>query len=127
MEDEHLSTYDQCMQDPKRRSKFEEEYRRLVLVEILIPILEKSEIPVRTLAKAAGISPTIIQDIKSGTKEGISYSTFLSILEALGYKASIHITKKRETRAKPRPQKTKHRFLLSRKKNLSMRRIKQPS
>lgn len=93
MESEFLSTYDQLMKDPKRRHKFEEEYRQLIFAEILIPILEKSEMPVRTLAKAASVSPTIIQEIKSGEKEGISYQAFLAILEALGYKAKIHITK----------------------------------
>jgi hypothetical protein len=98
MTNECLSTYDELMQDPKRRHKFEEEYRQLVLVEILIPILEKTETPVRTLAKAAGVSPTIIQDIKSGKKEGIAYPTFLAILEALGYKAKIQITKCRSPR-----------------------------
>ncbi|MBI3508897.1 MAG: hypothetical protein HY069_04620 [Chlamydiia bacterium] len=98
MENDTLSTYDQLMKDAKRRRKFDEEYRQLVLVEILIPILEKSEIPVRTLAKAAGVSPTIIQEIKSGKKEGISYLTFLSILEALGYSARIQISKSRHPR-----------------------------
>jgi hypothetical protein len=120
MENEFLSTYDQMMKDPKRRHKFEEEYRQLVLVEILIPILEKSEIPVRTLAKAAGVSPTIIQEIKSGKKEGVSYQTFLAILEALGYKAKIQITKLRRPKVRSRiiPKK-KPRVLRSRKKNLS--------
>lgn len=100
MENDSLSTYNQLMKDPKRRRKFDEEYRQLVLVEILIPILEKSKIPVRTLAKAAGISPTIIQDIKSGKKEGISYLTFLFILEALGYRAKIQISKFRQPRTR---------------------------
>lgn len=98
MKNEPLSIYDQLMKDPKRRHKFEDEYRQLVLIEILFPILKKSEIPVRTLAKIAGVSPTIIQDIKSGKKEGISYPTFLSILEALGYRAKIQITKSRKLR-----------------------------
>jgi hypothetical protein len=105
MESDSLSTFDQVMKDPRRRRKFEEEYRQLVLVEILIPILEKTEIPVRALAKAAGVSPTIIQDIKSGKKEGISYLTFLSILEALGYRAKIQITKFRRSRTRPRAPK----------------------
>lgn len=117
MENNSFSTYDQLMRDPKRRRKFDEEYRQLVLVEILIPILEKSDIPVRTLAKMAGVSPTIIQDIKSGKKEGISYLTFLSILEALGYRAKIQVTKFRHPRTRPRlPQGMKARRV--RKRNL---------
>ncbi|MEI6242445.1 MAG: hypothetical protein WCP39_03455 [Chlamydiota bacterium] len=84
LKNDSISIYDQLMQDPKRRQKFEEEYQKRVLVEILLPLLEKSEMPVRVLAKAAGVSPTIIQDIKSGRKEGISYSTFLSTNAHIG-------------------------------------------
>ena len=95
MNDKALSTYDRIMQDPKRRFTFEQEYRKFVLVEILIPLLEDCTMPIRTLAQAAGISPTVVQDIKSGKKESISFSTFLSILEALGYQATIHIDRQR--------------------------------
>ncbi len=119
MENNELSTYDQLMQDAKRRERFEEEYQRLVLVEILIPLLEKSEIPVRVLAGAAGVSPTIIQDIKSGRKEGISYSTFLSVLEALGYKAKIRITRIHKPRLKTRSRRKKSRNHLPHKKRFS--------
>ncbi len=115
MEHDSLSTFNRLMKDPKRRRKFEEEYRQLVLVEILIPILERSEIPVRTLAKTAGISPTIIQEIKTGKKEGISYLTFLSILEALGYKAKIQITKLQKPRIRSRPPKKRQQARRSRK------------
>ena len=93
MNDKPLSTYDRIMKDPKRRLKFEHEYRKFVLVEILIPLLEKSKASVRALADAAGVSPTVIQDIKSGKKEGVSFSTFISILKALGYNATIQIDK----------------------------------
>jgi len=117
MESDELSTYDQLMQDPKRKQKFDEEYQRLVLVEILIPLLEKSEVPVRALAKLAGISPTIIQDIKSGKKEGISYSTFLSILEALGFRANICIT--RVQRAKTRTYSRRKKRPLAKRKRRS--------
>jgi DNA-binding Xre family transcriptional regulator len=119
MESNGLSTYDELVQDPKRRERFEEEYQRLVLVEVLIPLLEKTEISVRVLAKMAGLSPTVIQDIKSGKKEGISYSTFLSILEALGYKANIRITKVRQPKAKALPRRKKSRVPLSRRRKSS--------
>ena len=103
MSDKPISTYDRIMKDPKRRFKFEQEYRKFVLVDILIPLLEKSQISVRALAHAAGVSPTVIQDIKSGKKEGISFTTFMSILEALGYSATIRINRG------PKTQKTKSR------------------
>lgn len=118
MIDDSLSTYDRLMQDPHRRQKFEEGYQKFILVEILIPLLKKSEIPVRALAKAAGVSPTIIQDLKSGKKEGISYPTFLCIVEALGYRATLQV-KRKHAMVKKRAailQKTKRRSPLSRRK-----------
>lgn len=108
MNNKPLSTYDRMMKDPKRRLKFEHEYRKFVLVEILIPLLEKSKLSVRVLADAAGISPTIIQDIKSGKKEGISFSTFIAILKALGYNATIQVNKtRRRSRLLPRSRSRK--------------------
>lgn len=109
MSDKPISTYDRIMKDPKRRFKFEQEYRKFVLVDILIPLLEKSKISVRALAHAAGVSPTVIQDIKSGKKEGISFTTFMSILEALGYSATIRINRgSRTKKPKSRVQARSH-------------------
>ncbi len=100
MNEKPISTFDRIMKDQKRRFKFEQEYRKFILVDILIPLLEKSKISVRALAHAAGVSPTIIQDIKSGKKEGISFPTFMSILEALGYSATIRVDKERRSTRK---------------------------
>lgn len=77
------STYDLLMQDPKRRQKFEKKYRSFVQVEILIPLLQKSKMSAKILAKKANVSPTLIEAIKSGKKEEISFSLFSSILKAL--------------------------------------------
>lgn len=98
MKKNKLSSFDRLMQNPNRREQFDEKYRGLVLVEILIPLLEKSKFSVRELGKKAHLSPTVIQDIKSGKKESISFSTFLSILEALGYSAVLEVTKEKTSR-----------------------------
>jgi DNA-binding Xre family transcriptional regulator len=90
-----FSTFDRIMQDPKRRYKFEQEHQKFVLVETLIPLLDECKISVRALADSAGISPTVIQDIKSGKKDGIAFSTFLNLIEALGYQATIRVNKRR--------------------------------
>ncbi|HSW72066.1 MAG TPA: helix-turn-helix transcriptional regulator [Chlamydiales bacterium] len=79
-----LSTFDRSMQNSARREQFDEKYRGFVFVEVLISLLEKSKFSVRELAKNAQLSPTVIQDIKSGKKDSISFSTFRSILQALG-------------------------------------------
>lgn len=118
MIDDFLSTYDLLMQDPKRRQKFEEDYRKFILVEILIPLLEKSDMPVRSLAKVAGVSPTVIQDIKSGKKEGISYVTFISLVEALGYQATLRVTRRRATTKKRRSSLSSASRRISRRRKL---------
>lgn len=80
-----LSTFDRLMLNPARKEQFDEKYHGYVLVEVLIPLLEKSKFSVRELTKNAHLSPIVIQDIKSGKKDSISFSTFLSVLQALGY------------------------------------------
>lgn len=81
----NLSTYERLTQNPERKAKIEKEYRQLLLSELLIALMEKDRVSVRKLAKAAGISPSIIQDIRSGKKENITLRSFSNIAAALGY------------------------------------------
>jgi len=80
------STYDEFVESlsEKEKREFEEEYRELVLSELLIALMEEDNISVRKLAKEAGISPTVIQGIRSGTKKNITMLNFLKILKILG-------------------------------------------
>jgi len=80
------STYDEFVESlsEKEKKEFEEEYRELVLSELLIALMEEDNISVRKLAKEAGISPTVIQGIRSGTKKNITMLNFLKILKILG-------------------------------------------
>ena len=80
-----LTTYDRLIQDPKRKAKIEKEYRELLLSELLIALMEEDHVSVRKLATAAGISPSIVQDIRSGKKENITLKSFSNIAAALGY------------------------------------------
>jgi DNA-binding Xre family transcriptional regulator len=79
------TTYDRVVgnMSPARRKKFEEEYRELVLSELLIALMEEDDVSVRKLAHEAGLSSAIIQGIRSGTKENITLQSFLKILHAL--------------------------------------------
>lgn len=80
-----LTTYELLTQDPKRKAKIEKEYRELLLSELLIALMEEDSVSVRKLAKAAGISPSTIQDIRSGKKENLTLKSFSNIAAALGY------------------------------------------
>jgi len=80
------STYDEFIKSltPQQKKDFEKEYKDLLLSELLIAIMEEDEISVRKLAKAAGISPTVIQGLRSGSKKNITMNNFLKILKVLG-------------------------------------------
>ena len=80
------STYDKHIQkmSPTRKKKFDEEYRELVLSELLIALMKEDDVSVRALACEAGISSAIIQGIRAGTKQNITLQSFLKIMQALG-------------------------------------------
>jgi len=88
------STFDEIMSNPERRKKFDASYKEFVLSELLIALMEEDKKSVRALAKEAGISPTIIQDIRSGNKSNVTLKTFSSIIKSVGYKLYIKKGKK---------------------------------
>lgn len=95
-----LSTYDELMQNPEFKKKHEESYRDLVLSELLLAIMAEDNISIRSLAKQAGISPTIIQDIRSGKRDNLTLKTFSSLIDALGY--NLVLEKRKRTKGLPR-------------------------
>jgi DNA-binding Xre family transcriptional regulator len=90
------TTYDRLIKDPCQKKLFDKEYQELLLSELLIAAMKEDDISVRALAKEAGISPTIIQGLRTGKRKNVTLSSFLKILEALGY--SFVIEKKRKIR-----------------------------
>jgi DNA-binding Xre family transcriptional regulator len=80
------STYDEYVQSltKAQRKKFEEGYREFLLSELLLALMKEDAVSVRRLAKAAGISPTIIQSVRAGTQQNITINSFLKILKTLG-------------------------------------------
>ena len=74
------------MQNPKWKAGFEKEYEKFLISELLIEAMEENKISVRKLAQKAGVSPTIIQNMRSGKSSNISLNTLAPILSALHYK-----------------------------------------
>ncbi len=70
----------------KEKNNLNEEYQELLLSELILAAMEKDKISVRKLAKLAGISPTIVQAMRSGTKKDFTLQSFLKILKGLGSK-----------------------------------------
>ncbi len=81
------STYEKFVKSltPKERKEFEKEYKDFLVSEMLLAAMERDAISVRKLAEAAGVSPTIVQGIRSGKRKNVSIQSFLKILNVLGY------------------------------------------
>ena len=84
------TTFDKFINsDPERKEKFDKEYNDFLLSEFILEKMESEQISVRALAKKAGVSPTVIQKIRSKNAERINYRTFTNVLYSLGYRISI--------------------------------------
>ena len=67
---------------PSRRKKFFEGYKDFVLSEIVLALMEEDEVSLRKLAKIAGVSPTVVQAMRTGKKD-FSLKSFLKVLKGL--------------------------------------------
>ena len=84
-----LSTYERKMQDKKFKIAYEKHYKELLFSELLISIMEEDDKTVRSLAKEAKISPSVIQDLRSGKQQDIKVSNLIRIVERLGYRVVL--------------------------------------
>lgn len=86
MSKKQLSTFEKEMQKASFREQFEEEYNEFVLSETIRSLMESDHKSVRKLAKESGLSPTVIQNIRSGQQGDVKLSNFINISHACGYK-----------------------------------------
>jgi len=95
MSKKSVSTFEREMQDDKFRESFKQGYREFVLSEVLLSLMEESHKTVRGLAHEAGLSPTIIQKVRSGEQRDLKVSSLLTIAAACGYHLCLEKGKKR--------------------------------
>jgi transcriptional regulator with XRE-family HTH domain len=83
----HKSTYDEFVDSLNSRQKksFDEDYKDLLVSEMLVAMMHEDNISVRKLAEKSGISPTIIQELRSGSRKNVTMQSFFKILQGLGY------------------------------------------
>ncbi len=81
------SSYDKLVESMNKKEKaaFENDYKELLISEMVIAAMKQDDISVRKLAAAAGVSPTIIQGVRSGDRKHISAQSLFKIFQALGY------------------------------------------
>ena len=89
------STFEREMADAEFCEAFEKGYKEFCLSEILIDLMKESHKTVRGLAKEVGLSPTIIQKVRSGEQNDLKISSFLNIAEACGYHIYLENKEKR--------------------------------
>jgi len=80
-----LSTLDREMRNTSFRKKFGEQYKAFLLSEIISALMKNDSKSVRKLAKEVGLSPTVIQKLRSGKQENVRLSNFIHISHACGY------------------------------------------
>lgn len=80
-----LSTYEKKMKDQKFKKAYKKSYKELLFSELLISVMEGDDKSVRELAKEADLSPSVIQDIRSGKQQDIKVSNLIKIANAFGY------------------------------------------
>jgi hypothetical protein len=80
-----LSTFEREMQKSGFEKAFTKSYKELLLSELLIALMEQDTKSVRALAQEVGLSPTVIQKIRSGKQIDIKLSNFVNISHAYGY------------------------------------------
>lgn len=85
------STFERFIESktPAQRSKYEEGYRDFLLSEMILAAMEEDEISVRKLAKLANVSPSIVQDMKSGSKTSFNTNSLFKVLQGLGYEVLL--------------------------------------
>lgn len=84
-----ISTFEREMQETTFKDAFEKEYSEFLLSETILAMMEEAHKSVRKLADESGLSPTVIQNIRSGIQEDIKLSNFINISHACGYKVIL--------------------------------------
>jgi len=85
MANKRESTFDREMKDASFRKQFEEEYQDFLLSEIISILMEDEGKTVRKLAHEVGLSPTVIQKLRSGKQKDVKLRNFINISHACGF------------------------------------------
>jgi transcriptional regulator with XRE-family HTH domain len=92
-----LSTFERKMKNLSFKKAFEEGYRELLFSELIISIMDDDNVSIRKLAKEAEISPSVIQDLRSGKQHDIKVSNLIKIAHAFGFEVILQKGKQRLT------------------------------
>lgn len=77
------------------KKQFKQELKDLALSEMVLAAMAQDDVSVRKLAKLAQVSPSVIQAIRSGSKDDFTIKSIFKVLNGLGY--SILLEKNGQT------------------------------
>ena len=87
---EFKSTYERLIhEDPHFEEDLNRGYQEFILSELILAIMQEDHATVRKLAKEAGVSPSLIQDLKMGKRDNLTLKSFFNIMDALGYEILV--------------------------------------
>jgi DNA-binding Xre family transcriptional regulator len=85
-----MTTYDRFItSNPEQKKKFDQEYNDFVISELILAKMAEKKLSVRTLAKKAAVSPTIVQKLKGNNAKSVNYRTLTSVMSALDYQLTF--------------------------------------
>ena len=95
MSNKSLTTYERKMKDSKFKKAYQQSYKELLFSELMISIMEEDDKSIRKLAKEAGLSSSVIQDLRSGKQHDIKVSNLIKIAHIFGYDVILEKGEKR--------------------------------
>jgi len=104
-----LSTFDRKMKNPKFKKAFEEGYKELLFSELMISIMQDDDVSIRELAREAKLSPSVIQDLRSGKQHDIKVSNLIKIANAFGYELILQKGEKKLAFLEEKKEQQLHR------------------
>lgn len=90
-----MTTFEREMQNPAFKKAYDKEFKEFTISELILALMENDKKSVRQLAELAGLSPTAIQDLRSGKTKDVKFKNFINIIEACGYGLELVKGKKR--------------------------------
>lgn len=83
------STFEKEMKNSEFKKAFQKSYKDFLISELLLTMMESDSKSVRQLAKAAHLSPTVIQNLRSNKQTDIKMKNFLNISRECGYQVIL--------------------------------------
>ncbi len=102
-----VSTFERKMKGRKFKKAFEKSYKELLFSELMMSVMEGDNVSVRSLAEEAGISPSVIQNLRSGKQHDIKVSNLIKIAHVFGFEVILERGDERLT-LQETTNKTKH-------------------